>query len=310
MKIHNTTIEAGRHEQVRIPAGRLPTGNPVQVQVEVFRALESGPAVLLLAGVHGDEVNGVEIIRRALSEDLFSRLQRGSVIAVPILNVYGFINFTREVPDGKDINRSFPGNSRGSLASRLARIVSKKILPQVDVGIDLHTGGGMTYNYPQIRYSRGHAPSRTYAEQFGAPFLLAKPALRKSLRKTALEAGKPILVFEGGENLRYDAISIAKGLAGLKRFLAAQNMLNDAPPPEPVHHFPKSSWMRAPRAGMFQWYKPSGHQVQAEEPLGIIHDPFGNHEVTLYAARDGYIVGHNNATVVSQGDALFHIGYS
>jgi hypothetical protein len=309
MDIHHTHIAPGQHELVKIPAGRLPTGNAVQVQVEVFRSEKPGPTVLVLAGVHGDEVNGVEILRQARSQGLFERLQSGSVIAVPILNVYGFINFTREVPDGKDINRSFPGNSRGSLASRLARIISKKILPVVDVGVDLHTGAGMTYNYPQIRYSRGHAPSLAYAEQFGAPFLLAKPAIRKSLRRIALDAGTPILVFEGGENLRYDATSIAKGLAGLQRFLAAQGMLSEAPEPEPVRHLAKSSWMRAPRAGMFQWYKPSGHQVQADEPLGIIHDPLGNHQVVLYAPRSGYIVGHNNATVISQGDALFHIGY-
>ena len=308
--IHNTEIATGQHDVVRIPVGRLPSGNLMTIRAHVFRSTQPGPVLLAVAGIHGDEVNGVEILRRAITQGLFENLACGSVIAIPILNVYGFINFSREVPDGKDVNRSFPGNMNGSLASRVARILSKKILPYAGLAVDFHTGGNGTFNYPQIRFSQGDEAAEKMARIFGAPFLVTKPLIPKSFRKAAADQGKIALVFEGGENLRYDAFTIEKGLAGLHRLLFAQGMLTKEPaPPDKCMLFRKSTWVRAPRTGMFLWRKCSGNKANKGEVLGVINDPYGEWEVPVAAPRDGYLIGHNNAPVVSQGDALFHIGW-
>lgn len=310
MKIHNTEILPGANEVIKIPVGRIPTGNQILIRAHVYRSLIDGPTALILAGVHGDEVNGVEIVRQAVASDMFRTIKRGTIIAIPILNVYGFINFSREVPDGKDVNRSFPGSLRGSLASRVARIISKKIIPEVDFGVDFHTGGRSIYNYPQIRYTAGDEAARELAMAFKAPQLLAKKTISKSLRKYAQDKGKRILVFEGGENLRLDDYSIANALNGLRRLLIHQDMLpGPIPPDQPSWHYLKSSWLRAPQAGIFQWTKSSGQMVAKGEPIGSISDPYGLERTPLRADETGHIIGHSNMPVVTQGDALFHIAY-
>lgn len=309
--IHNAEIAPGQHEIVRIPVGSLPSGNVMSIRAHVYRSMEPGPVLLAVAGIHGDEVNGVEIIRRAVTGGLFENLARGSVIAIPILNVYGFIHFSREVPDGKDVNRSFPGNMQGSLASRVARTLTKKILPYADFAVDFHTGGNGTYNFPQIRCSRGDQPAEKLALAFGAPFIVTKPLIPKSFRKAAAEQGKIALVFEGGENLRYDKLAIDTALDGLRRLLYAQGMLNEEPPPAgPCLLLRKSSWVRAPRAGMFLWRKCAGEKVEKGEVLGVINDPYSEWEKPVHAPREAYLIAHNNAPVVSQGDALFHLGWA
>ena len=310
LTVHKTAIKPGEKAIVKLHVGRLPSSNRINIQAHIFRSERPGPCMLVLGGVHGDEVNGVEIVRRTLEYGLFNDLQRGSVIVIPLLNIYGFINFSREVPDGKDINRSFPGNSTGSLASRVARALTKKVLPVIDFGVDFHTGGRSHYNYPQIRYSKGDIFSEKLARAFGAPYLIANTPIAKSLRKTALEQSKPILVFEGGENLRFDGLSIQKGIEGLKRLMHAQDMLAEKIEPEAsIRHFQRSSWVRASYSGIFRWSKCSGHQVYKGETLGVINDPYGAEEFIIHSPRDGYIIGHNNAPVISQGDALFHIAY-
>jgi len=294
---------------IALPAGRLPTGRQVTVKVEIIRSLQKGPAVLLLGGMHGDEVNGVEIVRRALASPWMDRLQAGMVIAIPLLNVYGFINARRETPDGKDINRCFPGSSRGSMASRLAAILTKKILPLIDWGIDFHTGAAQLYNHPQIRYSPGDPRALTLAQSFASPFLVPKVPISKSLRKTFLRQQRTILIYEGGENLRLDPFCIEKAMHGLKRLLLQQGMLEDFPREEKSSiSLGRTSWQRSPTSGLFQWFKASGQPAAKGEPLGVVRVPYGKGETVIRARESGYIIGHSNATLVSQGDALFHLG--
>ncbi len=311
--IHDNPVEAGQQAVIRIPVGRMPSGNQVQVRVHVFRGELPGPTVLFLAGVHGDEINGIEIIRQALRERRFDGLRKGTVIAIPILNLYGFNHFMREVPDGKDINRSFPGSGKGSLASRLAGTISKKILPHVDFGVDFHTGGRNHYNYPQVRFSPDDERAARLAALFAAPFILAKQPLSRSLRNVAREGGKSMLVYEGGENNRIDRFPIETGLRGIYRLLQHHGMLGDSPAvtpgPDPLV-FENSVWLRAGRSGVFRWRKGAGQPVREGEIVGNIGDPFGQEFRDVICRRDGFILGHNNAPIVSQGDALFHIGFS
>ena len=311
--IHDHPVDPGGQAVIRIPVGRLPSGNQVQIRVHVFRSDQPGPVVLFLAGVHGDEVNGVEIVRQALRQRQFDDLLKGTVIAIPVLNLYGFNHFTREVPDGKDVNRSFPGSVSGSLASRLAGTISKKILPHIDFGVDFHTGGRSHYNYPQLRFSPEDERAARLAALFAAPFTLVKRPMRRSLRKIAQDQSKSMLVFEGGENNRIDPFPIEIGLNGMSRLLYHHGMLGDPPglPAGPQSLvFEHSTWLRAPRAGIFRRRKDAGQGVAKGEILGLIGDPFGQEVRPVLARHNAYILGHNNAPIVSQGDALFHLGHS
>ncbi len=308
--VNKKKIYPGENQVIKLNVARLPSGNLISLRIHVYRSHNPGPVMLVMGGVHGDEINGVEIVRRTIEQKMFEKLNIGSVIAIPLLNIYGFINFSRDVSEGKDVNRAFPGNMRGSLASRVAAALTKQVLPAVDFGVDFHTGGGSRYNYPQIRFSKGDKKAEELAKAFAAPYLLCKANIAKSLRKVAMGLKKPIIVYEGGEALRFDTLSIENGLAGLKRVMLAQGMIDSAPAPNIVPKiFNKTSWLRASRSGIFIWSAQSGISVNAGEQLGIINDPYGENTVRVFAHRSGFIIGHNNAPVVSQGDALFHIGY-
>lgn len=307
----NTSIAPGRDETVRLNVGRLPSDTSIHIFAHVFRSINPGPTILMIGGVHGDEINGVVINRRIIELGLLENLNRGTVISVPLLNIYGFINFSREVPDGKDINRSFPGTMKGSLAARVARTLTKKILPLVDCIIDYHTGGSSRFNYPQIRYSKKDPIAEKLAMLFGAPYTIQKPIIPKSLRKVAAEMGLPTIVYEAGESVRLDGFSISKGIQGMKQVLNGLGMtdVKDDLVSDHTILFKRTGWIRANFSGIFIWSKQSGQRVSKSEPIGTIKDPFGMKSVTVHAIKDGYIIGHNNASVVNQGDALFHVGY-
>lgn len=308
--IDNQSVAPGESEVVRIRVSRLPSGTRINIFAHVFRAINPGPTVLIMAGVHGDEINGIEIVRRLIHGRALHSIEAGTAIVIPLLNVYGFINFSRDVPDGKDVNRSFPGSSRGSLASRVAHTLTHKILPEVDIAIDMHTGGSSKFNYPQIRYSRKDDAALELAYAFGAPFIIRKPYIPKSFRKVANQMGIPVMVYEGGESERLDGFCIETGLSGTLRVLRQLEMLSDAPEPTyPVRSFQKAGWVRATGSGIFIWTKQSGTWVQKGETLGTISSPQGDRVIHVKAKKDGYIIGHNNASVVHSGDALFHVAY-
>ena len=308
--INDEAVGPGEQAVIRLNIGRLPSGTRIFIYLHVYRSTAPGPVMLVMGGLHGDEINGVEIVRRGITSGLFNGIRSGSVIAVPLLNIYGFINFSRDVPDGKDVNRSFPGSLSGSLASRVAKTLTQKVLPLVDFGVDFHTGGASRYNYPQVRYTKGDEASLELANMFAAPFTIEKGIIRGSFRKLARDMKIPIIVYEGGEALRFDGASIEIGLDGLRRIMEKKGMVvGKSDPNYEITRISKTSWIRAADSGLFLWYKSSGHQVLKGEPLGQVGEPFGNRRYIVRARRNGYIIGHNNAPVVHQGDALFHIGY-
>lgn len=311
MIIDKQEIAPGQNTTIRLTAGRLPSGTRISVKAHIYRATNPGPTLMVLGGVHGDEINGIEIVRSAIEDKIFTNIKVGSVIAIPVLNIFGFINFSRDVPDGKDVNRSFPGISTGSLAARVARVLTKKILPSVDYGIDFHTGGASRYNYPQIRFSKTDLKAKELAVAFAPPIIIEKGFIDKSLRRAAKDVGIPIIVYEGGESVRLDGFAIQKGTDGMKRVMKHLGMIDSAPP---VNHstvyLKKSNWIRAPHSGMFTWTQRSGNYIQKGEPMGLIKDPFGESSETVISNKNGFVIGHNNASVVNQGDALFHVGYA
>jgi len=307
--INKNIILSGEQKIVRMNVASLHSGTQIGIQIHVYRSEIPGPKILIVGGVHGDEINGIEIVRKSIASGLFNNIKRGSIVAIPIVNIYGFLNFSRDLPDGKDVNRSFPGTKKGSLASRVAYAISKKVLPAVDLGVDFHTGGASRYNYPQIRYTKEDIKSNNLARTFASPFLIPSKPIGGSLRKQAYDLDIPIIVFEGGQSLRLDPFSINEGINGLKRIMHSSGMIDVAPPAKETIRFNSRKWIRALRSGMFQWIRQSGDSVEEGEVLGVINDPYGQWSVDVPAARKGKLFGHNNAPIVNQGDALFHIGF-
>lgn len=310
MNINGAEIPLGKHETVKIKVGSLPSGTTINLFAHVFRSKNPGPTMLLLGGVHGNEVNGIEIVRRAVKVGYFKNLKHGSVIAVPLVNIHGFINFSRDLPDGKDVNRSFPGSARGSLASIVAYMLTKHFLPIVDFGIDFHTGGGSIYNYPQIRVSQNDKDAYMLAELFGSPFIIKSQMINKSLRKECNKRGIPMMVYEGGESLRLDSYAIQEGLNGIERVMSSLGMIAKEPlsPKDPIV-LESNKWLRANQSGVLISYKKAGDYVKKGDVLGHITDPYGIKESKIKSAYSGYIYGHNNMPVVHKGDAIYHIGF-
>jgi predicted deacylase len=312
LQIDDQLVKPGQHGLVRINAGKLPSDNRINVFAHVFNSGIPGPVLLVLGGIHGDEINGIETVRRSVEHRFYDNLKRGAVVVIPLLNVYGFINFSREVSDGKDVNRSFPGHLSGSLASRVARIVTLKILPVIDAALDFHTGGSERYNYPQVRYNPADIRASLIAEAFGAPVRMEHKLIPNSFRKAASDHDVAAVVYEAGESVRLDQFSIDFGLRGIHNVMAFLGLKEEELDPHRHTSYivEKSSWLRANMAGMFLWYKKSGDVLRKNEIAGIINDPYGTKSQEVVAKSDGLIIGHNNASVVNLGDPLFHLGTS
>ncbi|WP_243636076.1 succinylglutamate desuccinylase/aspartoacylase family protein [Hymenobacter edaphi] len=307
--LNGLTIGPGEQVLTRLIIAKLPSGTVIDVPVHVFRSPEPGPTVLLMAGMHGDEVNGIETIRRMIRRGQLQKPLRGSIIAIPILNIYGFLNFSREVPDGKDVNRSFPGSPRGSVASRVAHRFMREIMPLVDYGIDFHTGGAARSNHPQVRCLLGiDAETDALAAAFAAPFTLHAELRPGSLREAAMRQGRRIIVYETGESLRLDEHGIELASAGTFRFLQHLGMLADAPEPtQATVVCRRHTWLRAKYSGLFRTSLKTGQYLEKGQEYGIVADPYGEMAVRLESPISGYIIGLNHMPVVNQGDALLHV---
>lgn len=307
--INKHKIGPGEHKEIQLNIARLPTYTNIDLPVHVFRAEDEGPALLLTGGLHGDELNGIEIIRRMISRDMLMP-DKGSVIAIPLVNVYGFIQNVRGLPDGKDINRSFPGIKGGSLARLLAHTLMNEIVPQIDFGIDFHTGGSARANYPQIRCVLEDDKNVELAEAFEAPFIINSSLIDKSFRKAAHKKGKPILVFETGESTRFDEFGIQEGIDGTMRLMNYLGMNDEAPQPgHKTETYRKTTWVRAKYAGLFKPKIQLGDKVNKRQVLGHITDPYGNERFKSVCPHDGRVIGLNYAPVVHKGDALLHLAY-
>lgn len=311
LKISNKVFKPGEKGVIRISVGKLISGTDIELEAHVFRSKKAGHTTLLLAGVHGDEINGIEILRRVLKEKHLAKLSSGTVIVIPIVNLYGFINFNRYVPDGKDVNRSFPGTLNGSLASRIARTLTKYFFPHIDYIFDFHTGGDLRYNYPQIRYSKKDPAAEELANIFLAPYTIKSGIIPKSLRKTAKTMSIPTLIYEGGESIRLNHDAIEIGIQGLSRCLIHLGHL-DKEESDSIDYknviIENTSWIRSTHSGIFIFYKKSGEYINKGDKLASINHPYAKKTNYIIAKKSGYIIGHNNASVVNHGDALFHIG--
>ncbi|MFD0992229.1 succinylglutamate desuccinylase/aspartoacylase family protein [Tenacibaculum geojense] len=295
---------------IKIPVDRLPTGTLIEIPVYVFNGKEPGPSILLQGGLHGDETNSVELVRRMLIDKSY-KIHRGCVIVVPLLNVFGFLNLSRDM-HGKDVNRSFPGSQKGSLASRMAYYLMKELTENINFGIDYHTGGEQRSNYPQIRYTPNDEKAETLAEIFNAPITFESKLISKSFRNECYKHNIPIIVYEGGESLRLNEHAIQEGINGTLRVLKHFNMISEhvsVPENQPTIKVHSRRWIRAKVAGIFNATVNNGTAVKKGQILGHIMDTYGETNFTVKAPFDGYIIAKNNFPIVNMGDALYHFGY-
>ena len=308
--ICGTTLKPGERATVDVPATALSTHTEVTMPVHVLHGRRPGPRLFVCAAMHGDEINGTEIIRRLMRQSALRRLA-GTLIAVPVVNVMGFVSLSRYLPDRRDLNRSFPGSTSGSLAARLANLFLTGVVKGCTHGIDLHTGALHRTNYPQIRANLDNPESDRLATAFGAPIVINAGLREGSLRAAARKHGIPVLVYEAGEALRFEEISIRAGLRGTLRVMRALEML---PPTKqskkrlPLVTIRSSGWARSPCSGVLRLVTHNGALVKEGDRLGLVTDPYGETEVEVRARADGIVIGHTTLPVVNEGDALFHIG--
>jgi uncharacterized protein len=308
IKINNQTVEPGENKTVILNSYELHSKTNVQIPVNVIHSKEKGPVLLLSAGMHGEETNGIEIIRKVISRQEVKNLQRGTLIAIPVINVISFLYGSRDLPDGRDLNRCFPGSKNGSLGSRIAHDLMKHILPLIDFGVDFHTGGSKINNYPQVRCVFDFPENVALAERFSAPLIIDSKHRDGTFRKEAAKKKKPILVFEGGESMRFDYMAINEGVNGCLRLMNSYGMISYGVPANQSVKIVKDTWVRANSSGLFHMSVSNGDPVSEGDLLGIVFNPFGSTEEKIVSKVNGYIVGINNQPVVNEGDALIHIG--
>ncbi|MEJ2060668.1 MAG: succinylglutamate desuccinylase/aspartoacylase family protein [Gammaproteobacteria bacterium] len=309
IRIGGKDIAPGTRQTIDLPLPRLYTHTPLSMPVHVIRGKRDGPRLFVTAAIHGDELNGVEIIRRVLKHKTLQRL-RGMLVVIPMVNVYGVLHHSRYLPDRRDLNRSFPGSERGSLAARLAHLFMEEIVAHCTHGIDLHTAAIHRSNLPQVRGNLDDPETERLARAFSVPVVIDSRLRDGSLREAVHLKGIPMLVYEAGEALRFDELSIRAGVRGVIHVMQSLGMLPKSrrtrPPAEPfVAH--ASHWVRAPESGILRTLTPLGVRIKKGAVLGLVSDAFGERETEIKAPFGGIVIGRTNLPLIHEGEATFHI---
>jgi uncharacterized protein len=304
------SILPGESKTLDMEIARLHTATKLKIPIIIERSLIEGPVVLFTAGIHGGEINGVEIVRQLIIQKI-NKPKTGTIICIPIVNMFGFVNKSREFPDGRDLNRVFPGSKKGSLASRFAFHILKEIMPVVHYAIDFHAGGASRFNAPQIRLAPNNKELKKLADVFDAPFTLFTKNIHGSFRNASEKMNVKMLLFEGGKSLDINNTVALEGVNGVKRVLDHLDMLNKKHDAEKqitkTIYIEKSGWVRAKCSGLFHDNNLIGSFVKKGSVLGTITDPFGKFEQKVKAPSDGYVINANHSPIVYEGDAIYHM---
>ncbi len=308
-EIGGQTVAPGTRRTIDLPVSVLSDHTPVSMSVHVVHGRKPGPVLFVSAAIHGDEVIGVEIARRLLRSKQINRLN-GTLMVVPIVNAFGFLNQSRYLPDRRDLNRTFPGSEGGSLSARLAHLFMTEVVARSDFGIDLHSAAIHRTNFPQIRLSSSNPETLRLSEVFGAPLIIHAGHRDGSLRREAAKIGVDVLLLEAGEALRFDELSGRVGFGGILRVMHAMGMISGKGVSKnrvASLTAKTTTWIRAPAGGILRSYRATGDGTSAGEALGVISDPFGDNEIEVRSTMGGIIIGRTNMPVVNEGDALFHV---
>jgi hypothetical protein len=308
-EIGGFSVAPGTSQVLDLPVGGMPNRAEMTLPVKVFHGKKAGPVFFVSAAVHGDEIIGTEIVRRLANRPALKNL-KGTLLLVPVVNGYGFLNRARYLPDRRDLNRCFPGSEHGSMAARLADVFLKEIVARSDYGLDIHSAAIHRSNLPQIRLSANDPVTRELAEAFGAPAILESSLREGSLRQAAADLGVPVLLFEGGEGLRFDETAIRACLAGILRLLSKVGIVSGgriAKVAAPSLFSKRSHWMRAPESGLLRLTKTLGDAVTAGDIVGYVSDLFGEIDQPIVSKHGGIVVGRATLPVVNEGDAILHV---
>jgi predicted deacylase len=309
IEIGGTTVKPGERCVVDIPVARMYTHDDLSISTQVVRGKEPGPTLFISAAIHGDEINGVEIIRRLLQHKALRNI-KGTLLAIPIVNIHGFLNHSRNLPDGRDLNRSFPGSAKGSLTGRVADTFVREIVQKSTHGIDLHTGSRHRSNFPQIRANLSDPETLAMTEAFGVPLAIDAKIRDSSLRACAGELGIPVILYEAGEALRFEEMYISAGMEGIINVMRCIGMLGKSRRKKPLAApviSDQTSWIRSPESGLLRTLVPLGAKVTAGQVIALVADPLGTTETELCTPNAGVVIGRTNLPLVYEGDATFHI---
>jgi predicted deacylase len=309
LKIGEVEIRPGENPVIDLPVAPMYTHDDLSITVKAICGKHPGPTLFVSAAIHGDEINGVEIIRRLLQHRSLLKL-RGTLLAIPIVNVYGLLNHTRYLPDGRDLNRSFPGSAKGSMTGRIAHTFVQEIVSKCTHGIDLHTGSRHRSNFPQIRADLDNPHTLAMTEAFGVPLAIDAKTRDGSLRACASDSGISVILYEAGEALRFEEMYIRAGVKGIINVMRSIGMLaasrSRKTPPAPIISY-QTNWVRAPESGILRTFVPLGEKVVKDQMLAMVADPLGTTETAILAPDDGVVIGRTNLPLVYEGDATFHI---
>jgi predicted deacylase len=309
IEIAGVTIQPGSRQTIDIPLPSFYTHSSACMPVHIVHGRKPGPCLLICAAIHGEEINGVEIVRRILSHKFLNRIN-GTVIAIPVVNVFGFVSKSRYLPDRRDLNRAFPGSVKGSMSSRLANILMTVIVPHCTQVIDLHTGAVHRENLPQIRAKiRDEAETEEMARAFGVPVILNSELIDGSLRMAARDLGIPVLLYEAGEALRFDEVAIRAGVKGILGVMSHLGMRKKSRRHRQTKTLVANSsrWIRASQSGILRSIVAIGAKVESGDVIGYINDPMGENSEPLVSPLSGIVIGKTNLPLVFEGEAVFHI---
>jgi len=313
LDISGKLIAPGTRQVVDLPLSMMSDHTPASLSLQVIHGRREGPTVFVSAAIHGDEIIGVEIVRRLIRAPALRRMA-GTLLLIPIVNTFGFINHSRYLPDRRDLNRSFPGSAGGSLAARLAHLFTNEVLARSDVGIDLHSAAVNRINLPQIRVDTSNKRALALGRAFAPPVIVNSNLRDGSLREAASERNIPVMVFEAGEGLRFDETAIRIGVKGVLNVLRELGMIT-ARKSSAAAHKPapqaavatRTFWVRAAEGGVVRTHCTIGQFVKKGALLGVVSDPFGERDTDILSPHTGLIIGRSNLPIVNEGDALVHI---
>ena len=309
-EIAGIQVQPGTRQTIEVQVAKLYTHTPLHIPVEIVHGRRDGPVLMVCGAIHGDEINGVEIVRRVLTNTALRNV-RGTLVAVPIVNIFGFVQRTRYLPDRRDLNRCFPGSESGSLGGRIAYLLRTQIMEHVTHIIDLHTGAIHRFNLPQIRAELKTPETARMAEAFAAPVILNAGLRDGSLRAYADSQNIPVITYEGGEALRFDEVVIASGVKGVMRVMRELKMTpakkSVKPPRKRSEVAASSQWVRADIDGIMRPVAKLGQKIRKGQKLAMVADPFGASETAIISPCSGIVICVNNLPLVNEGEAIYHI---
>jgi len=309
LEIGGERIRVGETRDLRLKVSETYTGEPVALPIRVVRARQPGPTVFVTAAVHGDEVNGTGIIREFVFGNPID-LRRGTLICIPVVNVFGFERHERYLPDRRDLNRMFPGSETGSLASRIAYHLFEEVIRKSDFGIDLHSAAEYRTNYPNIRGDLSNPGVKRIAHAFGCELIVNGKGPDGSLRRCACDVGVPTIILEAGEVAKIEPSVLQIGMAGIHNVLIDLEMIRGRRQ-SPVYQVEvhRTTWVRAELGGLLRFHVAPGALVEGGQPIASCESVFGESQSVLIAPSNGIVLGMVTHPAVNPGEPVCHIAH-